>query len=72
MKEVKRIAEESKVSIRAIRREGIDKYKAMQKDNSITEDEMKKAEDDIQKITDNKISEIDEILSSKEKEIMMI
>ncbi len=72
VKEVKRIAEEAKVSIRAIRREGLDKYKAMQKENSITEDEMEKAEDDIQKITDSKIAEIDEILSNKEKDIMMV
>ncbi len=72
VKEVKRIAEEAKVSIRAIRREGLDKYKAMQKENSITEDEMEKAEDDKQKITDSKIAEIDEILSNKEKDIMMV
>ena len=72
VKEVKRIAEESKVSIRAIRREGIDKYKAMQKDNQMTEDELKFAEDQIQKITDGKIAEIDKILEEKEKEIMSV
>ena len=72
VKEIKQIAEEAKISIRAIRREGLDEYKAMQKDNSITEDEMKRAEDDIQKLTDTKIGEIDEILSNKEKEIMMV
>ena len=72
VKEIKKIAEEAKVSIRSIRRDGIDEYKSMQKESVITEDELKKAEDDIQKITDSKISEIDEILASKEKEIMSV
>ncbi len=72
VKEVKKIAEDAKVSIRAIRRDGIDEYKSMQKESLITEDELKKAEDDIQKITDSKIGEIDEILESKEKEIMSV
>ena len=72
VKEVKKIAEDAKVSIRAIRRDGIDEYKSMQKESLITEDELKKAEDDIQKITDTKIGEIDEILESKEKEIMSV
>ncbi len=72
VKEIKKIAEEAKVSIRSIRRDGIDEYKSMQKESLITEDELKKAEDDIQKITDSKISEIDEILASKEKEVMSV
>lgn len=72
VKEVKKIAEEAKISIRAIRRDGIDEYKSMQKESIITEDDLKKAEDDIQKITDSKINEIDEILASKEKEIMLV
>lgn len=72
VKDIKKIAEEAKVSIRAIRREGIDEYKAMQKASSITEDDLKKAEEDIQKMTDAKVSEIDEILANKEKEIMSV
>ena len=72
VKEIKKIAEEAKVSIRAIRREGMDEYKSMQKESIITEDELKKAEDDIQKMTDNKVGEIDEILANKEKEIMSV
>lgn len=72
VKEVKKIAEEAKISIRSIRRDGIDEYKSMQKESIITEDDLKKAEDDIQKITDSKINEIDEILASKEKEIMLV
>ena len=72
VKEIKKIAEEAKVSIRAIRREGMDEYKSMEKESIITEDELKRAEDDIQKMTDNKIAEIDTILANKEKEIMSV
>ena len=62
VKEVKKMAEDSKVSIRSIRREAMDEAKKLQKDNQMTEDELKGAEDKIQKLTDNKISEI-EIMS---------
>lgn len=72
VKDIKKIAEESKVSIRSIRREGIDEYKAMQKESLITEDDLKRAEDDIQELTDKKIDEIDKILANKEKEIMSV
>ena len=72
VKEIKKIAEEAKVSIRAIRREGMDEYKAMQKESIITEDDLKRAEEDIQKMTDAKVAEIDTILANKEKEIMSV
>ena len=72
VKEVKKMAEDSKVSIRSIRREAMDEAKKLQKDNQMTEDELKGAEDKIQKLTDNKISEIDKILAEKEKEIMSV
>ena len=72
VKEIKKTAEESKVAIRSIRREGIDEAKKLQKDSQITEDELKGAEDQIQKITDSKIAEIDKILAEKEKEIMSV
>ena len=72
VKEVKKMAEDSKVSIRSIRREAMDEAKKMQKDNLMTEDELKSSEDKIQKLTDNKISEIDKILSEKEKQIMSV
>ena len=72
VKEVKKMAEDSKVSIRSIRREAMDEAKKLQKDNQMTEDELKGAEDKIQKLTDNKISEIDKILSEKEKEILSV
>ena len=72
VKEIKKTAEDSKVSIRSIRREGIDEAKKAQKDSLITEDELKSAEDQIQKLTDTKIAEIDKILAEKEKEIMSV
>ena len=72
VKEIKKTAEESKVSIRSVRREGIDEAKKAQKDSEITEDELKSAEDQIQKLTDNKIAEIDKILAEKEKEILSV
>lgn len=72
VKDIKKIAEDAKVSIRSIRREGIDEYKAMQKESMITEDDLKRAEDDIQELTDKKIAEIDKILDNKEKEIMSV
>ena len=72
VKDIKKITEDAKVSIRSIRREGIDEYKAMQKESMITEDDLKRAEDDIQELTDKKIAEIDKILDNKEKEIMSV
>ena len=72
VKQVKKMAEDSKVSIRSIRREAMDEAKKLQKDNQMTEDELKGAEDKIQKLTDNKIAEIDKILAEKEKEIMSV
>ena len=72
VKEVRKIAEEAKVSIRAIRRDGIDEAKAKQKDSEITEDELKVAETEIQKITDKNIDEIDKLTDGKEKEIMTV
>ena len=72
VKEIKKTAEEAKVSIRSVRREGIDEAKKLQKDSQMTEDELKSAEDQIQKLTDGKIAEIDKILAEKEKEVMSI
>lgn len=72
VKEIKKIAEEAKVSIRSVRREGLDLAKKDQKDGNITEDELKSLETQIQKLTDKKIEKIDEILANKEKEIMNI
>ena len=72
VKDIRKIAEEAKVAIRSIRRDGIDEAKAAQKNSEITEDELKMAETEIQKITDKNIEEIDKILANKETEIMSV
>ena len=72
VKDVRKMGEESKVSLRAIRRDGIDECKKMEKENLISEDERRKAEEDIQKITDKKVTEVDNLVEIKEKEIMSI
>mgnify|MGYP001852911091 CR=1 FL=1 len=72
VKEIKKMGEDAKVSVRSIRREGMDKVKAEQKEGMITEDELKTTEDKIQKLTDNKVAEIDKAIENKEKEIMSV
>lgn len=72
VKDIKKLAEEAKVAVRSIRRDGIDEVKELEKESMITEDDLKRAEEQIQKITDKKIAEIDVILEKKEKEIMSI
>lgn len=72
VKDIRKTAEEAKVAVRSIRRDGIDEFKKKQKDAEITEDDLHTAEEQIQKITDKKIEEIDSILADKEKEIMSI
>ena len=71
-KECKKFGEDSKVAIRNIRRDFIDKYKKMEKNHEITEDDLKATEEDIQKMTDKFVKEIDTIVSEKEKEIMAV
>lgn len=72
VKDVKKMAEEAKVAIRAVRRDGIEDAKAAQKEGEMTEDELKTAENEIQKLTDKNVEEIDKILGNKEKEIMSV
>jgi len=72
VKDIKKMGEEAKISIRSVRREGMDIIKAEQKEGSITEDELKSYEDKIQKLTDSKIEEIDDQINKKEKEIMNV
>lgn len=71
-KQVSKICEESKVAVRNVRRDGMDKIKAKKKANEITEDDVKEAEKDIQKLTDKFIEQIDKIGEAKDKEIMAI
>lgn len=72
VKDIRKLAEEAKISIRAIRRDGIDSAKIKQKNSEITEDDLKNAETQMQKLTDKKIEEIEKILENKEKEVMSI
>lgn len=72
VKDIRKMAEEAKVAVRSIRRDAIDEAKAMQKNSEISEDELKVAEDNIQKLTDKYVGEVDTILERKEKEVMSI
>lgn len=69
-KVVKKIGEEYKIAIRNIRREGNEEVKEMEREKIVSEDEGKRALKEIQKITDDYIKRVDEILSIKEKEIL--
>ena len=72
VKDIRKMAEEAKVSIRSIRRDGMDEVKDEQKKSEITEDQKADFEDKIQKLTDKYVAEIDKMLENKEKEIMTI
>ncbi len=72
VKDIRKMAEDAKVGIRNIRRDAIESARRQQKDSEITEDELKVAEDEIQKITDKSVEEIDGILANKEKEVTSI
>lgn len=72
VKEVRSMSEDGKVAVRSIRRDSIDKLKAMKKNSEITEDDQADGEKKIQNITDKFTKEIDEMCSAKEKEIMEI
>ena len=65
-------AEETKVAIRSIRRDAIEQVKKLKKNSEITEDDQKDAEEEMQKMTDKAIKEVDEIFAKKEKEIMEV
>ena len=71
-KQVKKYAEDAKVAMRNIRRDGMDYIKKLKKDSEITEDEQKKAEKDLQDILDKFIKKADDALAAKEKELMSI
>lgn len=71
-KKVKKYAEEAKVAMRNIRRDGMDYVKKLKKNSEITEDEQKKAEKDLQDMLDKNIKKVDEALAAKEKELMAI
>lgn len=72
VKDIAKMGEDAKIVIRGIRREAMDKLKAMKKNVEITEDEQKQGEKKIQDITDNHIKNIDKITELKQKQIMEI
>ncbi len=72
VKRVGKIAEAKRVAVRNIRREANDSIKALEKNSSISEDDMKKSMDDVQKLTDKYVALIDELLGKKSDEIMEI
>ena len=71
-KQVKKYAEDSKVALRNIRRDGMDYVKKLKKNSEITEDDQKKAEKDLQDMLDKYIKKVDAALANKEKELMSI
>ena len=72
MKVSRKYGEEAKVAVRNVRRDANDSLKKLEKDKTITEDEQKKAEADVQKLTDKFVGEVDKKCAAKEKEIMDI
>lgn len=72
VKDIKKMGEESKVGIRNIRRDGMEKLKALKKDNAVTEDEQKDGEKKIQNLTDDFVKKIDSLVAEKEKEVLSI
>ena len=71
-KEVSKLGEEAKVAVRNVRREAMDKAKAMKKTGELTEDTQKTMEEDVQKLTDKYIKNIDAAVEEKQKEIMSV
>lgn len=71
VKTVKKHGEESKIALRSIRRDAIEKIKNLKK-SDLSEDEIKKGEDDMQKRVDSYVKKVDELLEKKEKEIMTV
>ena len=71
-KQVKKYAEEAKVAMRNIRRDGMDYVKKLKKNSEITEDDQKKAEKDLQELLDKYTKKADEALAVKEKELMAL
>lgn len=72
VKDVRKIAEDSKVAVRSIRRDAIERLKSLKKNNEITEDDQTNAEKKIQTLTDKFCKEVDDACTAKEKEIMEI
>ena len=72
VKQIHKYSEGGKVAVRNIRRDAMDHFKKMEKKSEITEDELKQAEKDLQKLTDDSCKKIDELLAKKEKELLAV
>ena len=71
-KDVQKLGEEAKVAVRNVRRDAMDKFKAMKKAGELTEDDQKKLEEETQKLTDKYVKKIDETCAAKNKEVMEV
>ncbi|NLH97755.1 MAG: ribosome recycling factor [Clostridiaceae bacterium] len=71
-RQVKKIGENAKIAIRNVRRDALDDFRTQKKNGEITEDDLKVAENDVQKLTDKYIEEVDKLVEIKEKEIMEV
>lgn len=72
VKEISKMAEDTKIQVRNVRRDAVEKFKKMKKDSEITEDELKQAEKKVQDLTDKAIKQVDAVAATKQKEIMAI
>ena len=72
VKQIRKYAENGKVAVRNIRRDAMEHFKKLEKASEITEDEMKQAEKDLQKLTDDSCRKLDDLLAKKEKELMAV
>ena len=72
VKDVKALGEDAKIAIRNLRRDGIDDAKALKNNGEMTEDELKSAEEKIQKITDKYTDKVEKVIENKEKEVMEV
>ena len=72
VKQIHKYSEGGKVAVRNIRRDAMDHFKKMEKKSEITEDELKQAEKDLQKLTDDSCKKLDDLLAKKEKELMAV
>ena len=72
VKQIHKYAENGKVAVRNIRRDALENFKKQQKASEITEDELKIAEKDLQKLTDDSCKELDKLLENKEKELLSV
>ena len=72
VKQIAKYAEGGKVAVRNIRRDAVEEFKAQKKNSEITEDDLKIAEKDIQKMTDDMCKEVDALLAAKEKELLAV